>query len=350
LIGFFLAGAWLAIKISEKIFIHFWGESWFNPTRLLKRKEIFIFAGSLVSSFVVTLFTPYKLELYSFLGKTYFQKTFYQNHIQEWLSQFYFPLNYWQLIYLAFLVMALILAVCYSRRHEKHQRLDLWALFLAVLFIFLSFKSRRHFPLMFVATFIFMIETFSLALKTPRSAGKTRFNIWLKLYLLICLFLVALFQLVQTRIVRDPFRSFCRTYPCRAVSFLQARPEYNSFNLLNDYGWGGYLIKNLPERKLFIDGRLPQITISDRTYLEEYYEFYKKDGAIAEKLKQYQIRLILMPVRDRDFKIKKWEKLFFGIKEEELGARNYLRDYLIASPDWQPIYYDGTAVVYFKKI
>jgi len=350
LIGFFLLGAYLAVKIGEKIIARYRlvPRIDIDFSSLLNSREILVFAGAAFLSLAATLFTPYKLGLYSFLAG--YKNSFYQAHIQEWLSQFSFPFLYWQLIYLAFLVFALIFYIYYSRpSRQKLFQVNLWTLFLVVLFTVLSFKSRRHFPLMFVATFPFLIEIFSGIFPASLRKKDRRLNRWLKFYLLICLALVTVSQLIQIRFIADPFKSFCVNYPCGAVKFLKDHPAYDSLNLFNDYGWGGYLIWNLPARQLFIDGRLPQVAFASHTFLEEYLDFFKKNGDVGGKLQQYQIRLVLIPAQDKDLKAKKWEKIVFGIKNKDLVAHNYLRDYLRASQDWQPIYNDATAVIYLKK-
>jgi hypothetical protein len=44
-------------------------------------------------------------------------------------------------------------------------------------------------------------------------------------------------------------------FPVAAVEWLRAHPDEVSGEMFNDYGWGGYLMLALPERKVFIDGR-----------------------------------------------------------------------------------------------
>ena len=348
LIGFFLLGAWVAVKLVEKILVRFWPKPWWDFSTVLNFREIAIFTGVAVLSLTVTLFTPYKLSLYSFLSG--YQDSFYKLHIQEWLSQFSFPFHYSQLIYLAFAVLGVGLYIYHALGREKYFKIDLWTLFLAVLFIGLSFESRRHFPLMFVATFILLVAVYSVIFRLPAiDGGKWRLMSWLKIYLLVCLLLAAVYQLTQTKFITDPFQSFCADYPCGAVKFLESRPSYNQLNIFNDYGWGGYLIWTLPERQLFIDGRLPQVEFAGHTFLAEYLEFFKPGGQIIKKINQYDVKLILIPAKDQEVKAARWEKFIFGIKDEELKVHNYLRDYLLSAPDWQPVYYDQTAIIYVKK-
>jgi hypothetical protein len=44
-------------------------------------------------------------------------------------------------------------------------------------------------------------------------------------------------------------------FPVAAVEFLKKTPNAIHGNMFNDYGWGGYLMLVMPERKVFIDGR-----------------------------------------------------------------------------------------------
>lgn len=347
LIGFFLLGAWLAVKIGERILNYLWPKPWLDLVNPISCRESLIFTGISILSFGVTLLTPYKLQLYTFLKG--YQNTFYLSRLQEWLSQFSFPLQYLQLLYLAVVTLALILYVYYALAPEKYFKINLWKLFLVVLFVGLSFKSRRHFPLMFVATFLFTIEVYSTLLKTAAtSTSQRRLNAWLGGYLLLCLFLVGLLELVRTDFTANPLESYCGIYPCGAAAYLASHPELDSLNIFNEYSWGGYLIWRLPGRKLFIDGRLPQVEFAGQTFLEEYLDFFKEQSMIKEKLDKYQIRMILLPAEDKKISFKYWEKIFFAIKDEELDTKNHLRDYLLSATEWRTVYYDKTAVIYVR--
>jgi len=302
-------------------------------------------------SLAATLVTPYRLNLYYFLVG--YQNTFYQQHIKEWLSQFSFPFQYAQLGYLALVVLALGFYIYYARAKEKKWRINLWTLFLAVVFIFLSFKARRHFPLMLIATMGLMATVYGALFKMPRPQlfGRENFyaNYWPKICLLFGIFFLALFQLLPIKIIKNPFTGFCGDYPCGAATFLQNHPAYDALPLFNEYGWGGFLIRVLPARKLFIDGRLPQVAFAGHTYLEEYYDFFLSAQRAGEKLSQYHIGLVLLPAKDEPAQAKAWEKIIFMIKDRDLEIHNYLRTYLQTAPDWQPIYQDATSIIYLKK-
>ena len=351
LIGFAILFFLVGVKIFEKIIFPYFKRDWLDYSNIWKWREIAVFCAAVFGAVAVTLVTPYRLKLYSFLAG--YKDNFYQAHIQEWLPQFYYPFNYGQLLYLALAAAAVFFYIYYSQGKKRYWRLDIGTLGLAVVFIFLSFKSHRHFPLMFVVTFIFLVSTFSSLFKIPRQAGDLRQsswlnNYWLRGYILFCLFLIAGLQLAATNFTAVPFSSFRSEYPVGAVNFLRERPEYDSINIFNSYNWGGFLIWALPRRQLFIDGRLPQISYQGQTFLEEYFDFFQKGAGIPKKLEDYKIGLVLLPVKDEEVYAKRWEQILFGISNKNLLSHNYLRDYLNDSKDWQPIYYDRTAIIYSR--
>jgi len=289
-------------------------------------------------SLIITLFTPYRQELYSFLSG--YGNTAYLAHIQEWLSQFSYPFVYWQLIYLAIVAVALILYFMNNRKN-----INLWTIFLTIFFFILSFRSRRHFPLLFVTSFVFLINVYSQTWGTKM----WKVNNWLRGYILVCLVTAISWQWLAIDLKCRPITSFNKDYPVQATEFLKSNPQYLDVNILNEYVWGGYLIWVYPEKQLFIDGRLPQTEFAGHTFIEEYLEFFEKDANITEKLLKYNIGLVLIKSHDREIKPKKWEKLIFGFRDDDFRNRNYLREYLLNSSDWRTIYGDQTATIYLKN-
>ena len=347
LMGLFILGAWLGIKVGERLLARFWPRIKIDFSSLLSQKDGLLFTVVVAVSFLVTLLTPYRLELYSFLSG--YGNIFYQSHIQEWLPQSSFPFNYWQLFYLSLVVGLFGLYVYEVFKGTKFSKLDLWQAFLVVLFVALSFKSRRHFPLMFVATLVGLLQAWRHIFYDLKVPSRIWGNYWLRAYLVFCICLVGIFQLIQTRFTTNPAQAFCGEYPCGAVKFLQANQVYRSLNIFNNYGWGGYLIWQLPGWPLFIDGRIPQTVLTHQTYLEEYYEFFTTDDNIAKKLNQYDIKLALIPAVYKSIEAKNWEKIFFMIRDEELRPNTALRDYFYKTKDWELIYNDGSALL-FKRI
>ena len=334
----------LLIKFLENLIIKSRFGKYFEANESLSFLNLRIFAIFSFLSFFVTLVTPYGLELYSFLGG--YSNTFYLRAIQEWLPQFSFPLLYFQLSYLI-LIFLILGPYLYNVFILKNIKINFWDLCLLIVFIFLGIKSRRNFPLMFIATLPFLLKTiYSLFFNNNLKSFSLKKE--LKYFLIGCLSLSIISQYASLDYIYDPFNSYCSKYPCGAIKFLKTENQYQNLNILNEYNWGGYLIWTYPEKKLFIDGRLPQTNYAGHTFLEEYYEFFKKDTDHEAKLKQYNIGLVLIKTKDDKIVFKNWEKFIFKINENDFIFTNYLREYLETSADWQKVYSDSLASVYLR--
>jgi hypothetical protein len=342
LIGFFLLLSWIIINLFLYLVVN---NKKFNfivlvkPVRLKLLGIFSLFSGlSLLATFV----TPYKLELYSFLIG--YKNKAYLSMIQEWLPQYSFPFHYNQLIYLALGAAALIFYIYLQLKNKK--ACDLWRIFLVLVFLILSFKSRRHFPLFFIVSFSLMVEAYSQIF----SEIKLAYFKWLHWLVIVCLGLVIIAQILAMRPTNYPFTAFYDTYPVDAVEFLKSNPQYSDDRILNSYGWGGFLIWVLPERKLFIDGRLPQVEFAGWTFIQEYFDFFGPNNKPKDKLNKYDISLVLIKSKDEPIYVKKWERVLFFIRQDILIPNNHLRKYLDSAVDWKIIYQDNTAIIYYRSI
>jgi hypothetical protein len=109
-------------------------------------------------------------------------------------------------------------------------------------------------------------------------------------------------------------------FPVRAVNFLHSHQLQGP--LFNNYAYGGYLIGNLPEHKVFIDGR------------GDLYEF---EGVMSDYLQ-------VVNVRPAAFSVLK----FYGIRTFLLQQNEPLAMVLAEHPDWKRIYKDDTSVIFVR--
>ncbi|HEY6342139.1 MAG TPA: hypothetical protein VIY49_11655 [Bryobacteraceae bacterium] len=109
--------------------------------------------------------------------------------------------------------------------------------------------------------------------------------------------------------------------PVKAVEFLQQSGL--SGRMLNDYGYGGYLIWAAPERPVFIDGRA---------------DVYEPAGVLADYM-----RFVLLDA-DPEALLSKYRIDYCLFAQEERIAR-----VLPLIPGWKKIYSDEKAVIFAKK-
>jgi len=334
--GFLIGLMVLALWSGEQLIVG-WRQQ--NP----KKFWLGLQAGCL--SFVVTLITPYGFKLYDFLST--YQNNAYLSHINEWKSFYIFPLNYWQLLFIAIIVAFGIALFGFG---TKLSSLKPWQWLSLLIFLGLGLKSVRHFPLFFVVACLTFVPVWletnahnNLNFILPKWA-----RLSLKTLLLITLLSLSIFSWWSLPYFQDPFQSFCQDYPCQTVQALKANPKYSQLKLFNQYSYGGWLIWAWPDKQLFIDGRLPQYNFADWSLLEEYLEFTKTD-ALAKKLKGYNIEAVLWNNDLPKYRLN-WLDKFLGFKEKEINNRqNNLKDWLDASPDWQAVFKDEASTIYIRK-
>jgi hypothetical protein len=111
-------------------------------------------------------------------------------------------------------------------------------------------------------------------------------------------------------------------FPAASVEFLRAHPGVVSGEMFNDYGWGGYLILYLPERKVFIDGR---------------NDFYGE--------------ALLREFTDVNRLTPDWEKVFtkYHVGWTILPRGHPLNQLLVLRTDWSLAYADDVAAIYTRR-
>ena len=112
-----------------------------------------------------------------------------------------------------------------------------------------------------------------------------------------------------------------REFPARAVSYLKQHPVAGP--MYNTYGFGGYLIWALPERKVFIDGR---------------GDLYELGGAFGDYLE-------IAHLRPAAFALLK----AYRIQSCLLEPSEPLATVLAAMPEWQTAYSDDVSVLYVRR-
>lgn len=347
---------YLGVKVVEKIIFSYPNKltipliNFFNFDSVLNVKDLIILACCSLLSAVTIFFTPYGLKLFDFL-LVYGHNTAYLNIISEWLPQFSYPYMYWQLLYLA-LIIAIWSLILFTRNKKPEYRdmLKPINVVLTLLFIVLSFKSKRHFPLLFIVSLPtlanFLYLEFKNAITNTKFKNKA-IRVLLQIFLLLCVLTTISSIVLKTNYKFDPWSSSCNRYPCQALEFLRQNSNYQDLKIFNNYNWGGYLIYTYPEKKLFIDGRLPQKALNQHSYIEEYGLFFKTD-ILEQKIEEYDIQLFLLD-KPKQTKLRWLDKVLFQLKDSDLKSGNNLINFLKESKNWEKVYEDEIAVIFVKK-
>ena len=82
-------------------------------------------------------------------------------------------------------------------------------------------------------------------------------------------------------------------YPVSAVAYLKVHPC--SGNLFNDFNYGGYLIWQLPDQPVYIDGRMPSWRNSaGQKYLDIYDQVISNPATQQQQFSKYNISCVLL--------------------------------------------------------
>jgi hypothetical protein len=119
----------------------------------------------------------------------------------------------------------------------------------------------------------------------------------------------------------DLEKAVARIYPVQAIEYLRQHPVRGP--IFNAYGFGGYLVGNLPEQPVFIDGRGD---LYERGGIfGEYIEISDMKPAAFRILDQHQIQACLVERKDA------------------------LSTALAAMPGWELRYSDGLSALYVRR-
>jgi hypothetical protein len=139
----------------------------------------------------------------------------------------------------------------------------------------------------------------------------------------LIVFALALGGLAKLYLVTEPdwmSQTLAKQFPAQAVTWLRANPSPP--NMFNSYNWGGYLIWQLPQAPVFVDGRTD---LYNDALLREYLQAVTAEPGWQQILEAYAIQTVLI--------------------EPQSG----LARALITEPGWLLAYQDELAVVFVRS-
>jgi hypothetical protein len=193
-----------------------------------------------------------------------------------------------------------------------------WRLAEVVLFFGGILLACLHvrFLLLFVPFFIPLFATVMARWLPPYDRKKDHY--FLNVFLMAAV-VIAMVKYFPTR--SEIQGIIARTYPVRAVEYLQQHPVPGP--MFNTYGYGGYLIWMLPEQKVFIDGR---------------GDLYEDGGAFSEYLE-------VSSLKPAAFTVLRAHRIQWCLLER----KEPLATVLSAQPDWEQRYSDDVSVLFVRR-
>lgn len=313
---------------------------------VIKSKKIdFINILILLLSILATFINPYGIGLWREVFATYFS-TYLRANISEWQPLFfiYFDLP---------TLFAFVLTSFVVWKYRKHFSISLIIVY--ILLLIQAVLSIKNVPLWLIFSFIFSypgIYLFYKELKNKISLERFKKAGVFVLGLMLFLFF---FQIIRefNNLIYSSNLSF--GYPVKAAQYLKTNlPKGQVFS---PYDWGGYLIWKMPQKKVFIDGRMGDWEWNGDKPNESNNAFKDYLDALSGKLDfnylayKYNIHTVLWPsykliptsTMDLDltkifcnhiyiFICKNMDYQFFPQKLIKLG--------------WKIVYQDNVAVIY----
>lgn len=222
--------------------------------------------------------------------------------ILEWLPP---PLlSYPGLFYLVFILIVGIVFVVWFKKFP------LWQILTIILFSYLAGLARRH-----LAIFAFTVCPITLSVieknlkvkNFPRPGSRV-----LVAFLLISILFLGREIYQMTPEVLDTVKNLenfsrVRGNPYSAVVYLRSHPQKG--NMYNIYNWGGYLDWQLPELKVFVDGRLT----GSKPFVDSFKILHMQEGWY-ETLESYNVSWVIVPTPFKLVKAlvddKGWQKVY----------------------------------------
>lgn len=250
----------------------------------LTKTLIFIFGLSCLTTFI----NPFGPRIYKEIWIT-FADFSGRSQIIEWRPLFYAGMN----IFLPTVFFALFL---FGAQFFKKKR-DLTLIALSAIFFVFAMLAWRNLPLFFITSSplaVLTIENFT---------GKNLLDLIKTPAILLIIFVLAFYagwhniKQVWAQDTNPQALAKEANFPYSAVKFLASNNLPLSTNhLFNEYNWGGYILWQIPNQKVFIDGRMVHWKLPDKHIFDDYQilQSAKNLAAVNSLIQKYDLNLALI--------------------------------------------------------
>lgn len=311
--------------------------------------------GAIFGSVALTLINPFGWRIYEEIFSAFTNKIV-ANNIIEWLP---FPnLAIFHPEYIIFVCLFITLSLFGWRKLSLNQ------LAVAIFFLTSFILHIRMGPFFILSATYLMIYSLKEFREQIEEIPKNFLpKIWTRIGISIPIILMV-------GVFSYSFLNYFR--PSASYNFLGASDYLNNLEkdnkairLFNDYGWGGYLIDNVREVRVYIDGRGPHWR-DDNGYsvMEEYLSvFDKKKSQWRNVFAKYNINTVIIPTTKsienrQESLIAKWkvrlsflpERLINYVENKFKDRKEFdLYSVLSKNKDWKIAYEDKSVAIFIKK-
>lgn len=311
----------------------------------LQRKDSNVYRNAssvllVILSFLATLITPHKFDLWTRIIATSTDNSARWS-IYEWMPGIFLV----NPIILTFAAISIYLIW----KYRKKIRLNHLVLYFVTLVM--AMASRRHIAIWTLVTTPILISSIHFLYQevVKIKFAKERIKIVYTIFWVFCFILfISQVYFENLNAKNDEY------YPKNAIAFLKNNPSDGE--VFSTYNWGGYLIWKYPEKKVFVDGRLP---IQDNpeggknestNAFKDYLAITSGEMEYLPEFEKYQIRTVLYP-QNGDRK-KSFETIVENFIDNLLGIEDDTFDFVdkLKNDGWFVVYEDNVAVVLKNQI
>jgi len=295
-------------------------------------------------SILATLATPYGLDGWREIISSVVDSRLRWS-IAEWMPS----ITFFDVSMAFYVAMSTFMVFLRRKEVPKIQFVFFW------LMLFMGITSRRNMPFYMIFSLpltIYSINKFYLSV-SGSSDSRERFRIAFNFIRVVSVILLLLQMYItywrayssnNLTLKKNDF------YPSQAISYLKSTSVNGE--MFSSYGWGGYLIWKYPEKKVFIDGRMPSWKFTpanpdkeSSSAYDDYLAIEKGEIDFKTVSDKYNIQYVLWP-REKDSFFKNLERKIRNVKifkkdEEEFSFTGYLKN-----NGWRLIYEDQTSEIY----
>jgi len=243
--GFLAIAVFGAVELWRWVLARYYSRVRFANLVPLKRWWHLVWVSLL--GLAATFINPYTWRVYGEIYNTLSNK-YVMSTISEWLPV---SLRYSSSYNFAILAVAILLLLFWTWR-----KVDVTKVVLALVFFLVGTVSWRNIPLFGIASLPLVAEMVQLLVGKGIKALASSY--WAVAAVLIVTLFLGYHQFVKfaPSYASPACLAAQGRYPYGAVQFIKANPKLCEGRMFNEYNWGGYLIWQLPEKKVFIDGRM----------------------------------------------------------------------------------------------